>query len=99
MGTGKKETECKIEFTPTAIDDLSKTDQLARRRIFNRLAWIARNHDKIRHIPLKHLPKELSGLKKRREGDWRILYWYYPEKKIIRVYGARHRSTVYQKLR
>ncbi len=98
MGTGEKKAGCKVDFTPNALKDLAALDPPNRQRIFDRLSWMAQNHDRMKHEGLKHLPSELKGLKKRREGDYRILYFYYPKKKVIRIYGVSHRSIVYRQL-
>jgi mRNA-degrading endonuclease RelE of RelBE toxin-antitoxin system len=35
---------------------------------------------------------------KLRVGDYRILYWIYPAKKLVRIYRIQHRSEVYRSL-
>lgn len=44
------------------------------------------------------MPEDLAGLCKLRVGDYRILYWIYPPKKLIRLYRIQHRSEVYRQL-
>lgn len=99
MGKGEEKTRCKIEFTPSSLEDLAKLDLITRQRIFDSLSWMADHCDKIRHEGLSNLPKELVGLKKRRVGDYRVIYWYYRKEQIIRIYGVSHRSIVYKHLR
>ena len=43
-------------------------------------------------------PDDLAGLCKLRVGDYRILYWVYPAKKLIRIYRVQHCSEIYRQL-
>ena len=44
--------------------------------------------------------QRLSGRSecKLRVGDYRILYWIYPAKKLVRIYRIQHRSEAYRSL-
>jgi len=42
------------------------------------------------------MPTALSGLYKLRTGDYRILYWVYHDRDLVRLYRIQHRSEVYQ---
>ena len=44
------------------------------------------------------MPDDLAGLCKLRIGDYRILYWIYHDKKVVRIYRVAHRSDVYRDL-
>jgi mRNA-degrading endonuclease RelE of RelBE toxin-antitoxin system len=45
------------------------------------------------------MPKYLQGLCKRREGDYRILYWPDSRKKVIKIYSVIHRREDYKSIR
>jgi hypothetical protein len=50
------------------------------------------------HRRLVGMPSDLAGLCKLRISDYRILYWIYPAKKLVRIYRIQHRSEVYHHL-
>ena len=58
--------------------------------------WLAENAAVVVHRRLVGMPDDLAGLCKLRVGDWRILYWVYPAKALIRIYRIQHRSEVYR---
>ncbi|OHB75396.1 MAG: hypothetical protein A2Z34_04060 [Planctomycetes bacterium RBG_16_59_8] len=74
-------------------------DEPIRRRIADKIEWLAANAERTAHERLSHLPKHLRGLCKRREGDYRILYWLYQSLRTIKIYGVIHRSTEYDLLK
>ena len=89
----------RIEISPDALKELSGLDEPVKRRIADKIEWLSDNAERIAHHRLSNLPKPLRGLCKRREGDYRILYWLYPGRQLIRIYGIIHRSTEYDILR
>ena len=99
MEGSKKTIEYQVKFTEIALADIARLDVKIKKRIFDKIKWVAENHDSITHHPLKHLPEDLKGLRKRREGDYRILYWSYPDKKVIVIYSVIHRKSEYEILR
>lgn len=60
---------------------------------------IGENAGSIRHQQLAGLPENLKGLCRYRVGDYRVLYWLYPQRRELRVYGIIHRRTDYKILR
>lgn len=96
MGRSKKTDRCQIEVSSIATQSLKRLDARNRKYIYEKIGWIAKHHDQIEHHPLLHLPSHLKGLKKRREGDYRILYWYSPEVSLITIYDIIHRSSEYK---
>ena len=42
------------------------------------------------------MPEDLSGLCRIRVGDFRILYWIYPNQQRLSVYRIQHRREVYR---
>lgn len=99
MARSEKKTAFRVEISPDALKDISRLDQPIQQRIANKIDWIATHHDQIEHYRLSNLPKHLQGLCKRREGDYRILYWTYPPQRVIKIYGIIHRSTEYKILK
>ncbi|MDI6788838.1 MAG: type II toxin-antitoxin system RelE/ParE family toxin [Planctomycetota bacterium] len=89
----------KIAVSPDALKELSKLDAPVSRRLSDSIEWLAANADKIIHHRLSNLPEHLRGLCKRREGDYRIIYWVFPREQVIKVYGIFHRSTEYDMLK
>jgi len=63
-----------------------------------RIQWLAENAPGMVHRRLVGMPPDLAGLCKLRIGDYRILYWVYPSKKLLRIYRTQHRSEVYRSL-
>ncbi|MBI4713364.1 MAG: type II toxin-antitoxin system RelE/ParE family toxin [Planctomycetes bacterium] len=89
----------RIEISPDALKELVRLDEPTKRRIAGKIEWLSANADKITHHRLSNLPSHLRGLCKRREGDWRILYWLYPSQLVLKVYSVIHRSSGYDLLR
>ena len=89
----------RIEISPDALNELSNLDEPIKHRITDKIEWLAINALTVTHHHLTNLPRHLSGLCKRREGDYRILYWIYPNQRVIKIYGIIHRSTEYDILR
>jgi mRNA interferase RelE/StbE len=65
----------RIEISPDALKELSELDKPIKRRITDKIEWLAGNVLAVTHHHLTNLPRHLSGLCKRREGDYRILYY------------------------
>ena len=63
-----------------------------------KIQWLAANAAGMVHRRLVGMPEDLAGLCKLRVGDYRILYWVYPQKKLIRIYRIQHRAEVYRQL-
>lgn len=84
---------------PTAETQIGKLPKEIRSRIHQRLQWLEENAEEIIHHPLVGMPPHLAGICKLRCGDYRILYWKYPEQNLIEIFGVRHRREVYRKLR
>ena len=83
----------RLEFTPEAEVSLSKLDADVRKRVAKKLEWLADNFDHVSPEPLSH---ELAGKYKLRVGDYRVIYSFEEEKRIIQVYLIGHRSKIYR---
>jgi mRNA interferase RelE/StbE len=83
----------KVEFTPQALEDLSRLDAALSRRIAEKIDWLAAHFDQIR-------PETLTGpfaaLFKLRVGDWRVLYTLDAAQRTITIHVIDHRSRVYK---
>ncbi len=87
-----------VIFLPEAEEDLEKLDPPIRKRCLLKIAWLSSHPEMLGKKPLQNLPIDLKGLNSFTMGDWRILYWIYPAKNIIKIYGIQHRSSVYKHL-
>lgn len=88
----------RVEIGAQAEIQLGNLDSAIAESIERKILWLANNTTNIIHRRLVGMPKDLLGLCKLRVGDYRILYWVYPEKKLIRLYRIQHRAEVYRRL-
>lgn len=88
----------RIETGPKADAQLAQLDAAIGASVERKILWLGQNAEEMLHRRLVGMPAELSGLCKLRVGDYRILYWIYPEKKLVRIYRVQHRSEVYRDL-
>jgi mRNA interferase RelE/StbE len=82
-----------IRFVKDAVRDLEKLDKSTARRIVRKLDWLKENAETIQP---KGLRKNLAGLAKILEGDYRIIYEMIHSEKIIIIHFIGHRSEVYK---
>lgn len=83
----------KVEFTPEALEDLSRLDTSVAKRIADKIEWFHQNSE---HTINELLTGRFKGKYKLRVGDWRIIYSIDNTSKIITVYAVEHRSKVYK---
>lgn len=88
----------KVETTLEFEKDINNLSYEVALRILNKLQWLSRHPEILRH-PLKNLPKDLKNLQKYRVGDYRILLWVDHSKKSITLYGVEHRRSIYKRLK
>jgi mRNA interferase RelE/StbE len=81
-----------VEYEPEAFSDLEKLTQSVRKRVVNKINWLAENFDAISPQPLT---ADLSGFFKLRVGDYRVIYEFSREEKMIFIDRIRHRKEVY----
>lgn len=79
-----------VTFEPESITDLDLITDFIRLRILNKIEWLAINFEQITPLPLT---REWSGFYKLRVGDYRVIYEFDRESRIIIRVG--HRSEVY----
>ena len=90
--------EYQVIILPTAEADLESLATDARLGVIRRLEWLRVNSLSVIHHRLQNMPEDLAGLCRLRSGDYRILYWHYPTKNLLKVYRVQHRSEVYRNL-
>jgi mRNA interferase RelE/StbE len=81
-----------IEYEPEAISDLEKLTQTVRERVVKKINWLAENFDQVKP---QSLTADLSGFFKLRVGDYRVIYEFNHEEKIIFIDRIGHRREVY----
>lgn len=82
----------KQEYEPEAIAALAKLAQSVCDRILKKINWLACNLDQITPQPLTG---NLVGLYKLRVGDYRVLYSFSSEERIITIHLIGHRREIY----
>ena len=82
-----------LEFTPTAIADMSRLDDGTKRRIRDKLHWMADNAEAVSHTALTGQYRSMFRL---RIGDHRALYTYHRLERRIVVHFVNHRSEIYR---
>jgi mRNA interferase RelE/StbE len=87
-----------IEVGSKADAQLAELDSAIGASVERKIQWLAVNAAAMVHRRLVGMPDDLAGLCKLRVGDYRLLYWIYPAKKLIRIYRIQHRSEVYRQL-
>ena len=87
-----------IEIGPRAQTQFDALDPTLAASLERKIIWLGTNAENIVHRRLVGMPDELQGLCKLRVGDYRVLYWIYPQHKLIRLYRIQHRSEVYRSL-
>lgn len=81
-----------IEYEPEALADLERLTQAVRKRIIKKINWLGENFDQINP---QFLTADLSGFCKLRIGDYRVIYEFSREEKMIFIDRIRHRKEVY----
>jgi mRNA interferase RelE/StbE len=81
-----------VELLPQAINDLQRLDKPAAQRVVNKLRWLAENFDAVRP---ESLVGPLTGLRKLRVGDYRVIYEPDRENRLITVHLIGHRREIY----
>jgi len=81
-----------VEYTPESFADLEKLTPAIRDRIIKKIDWLADNFSEI--VP-QSLAANLAGFYKLRVGDYRIIYEFNREERVIFIDRIRHRREVY----
>ena len=88
--------EYQVIILPSAEADLARLSPDFREAVLRRLEWLRANADAMIHRRLQNLPDDLSGLCRLRYSDYRILYWHYSARGLVKIYRVQHRSEVYR---
>ncbi len=86
----------RIEVGSAADRQLADLDPAIGASVERKLLWLSENAEVMVHRRLVGMPDDLAGLCKLRVGDYRILYWIYHTRQLVRVYRIQHRSEVYR---
>ena len=86
----------RVEIGAHAEAQMSRLDATVAASIERKIIWLAVNADVVMHRRLVGMPDDLEGLCKLRVGDYRVLYWVYHDREVIRLYRVQHRSEVYR---
>ena len=89
----KKEYE--IILLPTAQKHMDSLDKPLIKKMITKIKWLSKHPELLGRQPLSGLPAELKGLCKYRVGDYRIIYRVNHGEAILKIYGVKHRSQVY----
>ena len=85
----------KVEFTKEAEKALSDIEKHIAQRIFKKIRWLAKNSEKINHIPLKG---QFAETYKLRVGNYRIIYTIKEDTpKILSILLVGHQREIYKK--
>jgi mRNA interferase RelE/StbE len=83
----------KLDFTDEGKADLASLDKIVAQRVLDKLKWFLQN---IEAVNFKPLEGNLSGLYKLRIGDWRIIYEFNHNDKVVTVHKVGHRKEIYK---
>jgi mRNA interferase RelE/StbE len=81
-----------VEYEPEAIASFKKIGSTDRNRILTKINWLAENFEEISPQPLT---ADLSGFYKLRVGDYRVIYEFNVEARILFIDQIGHRSEIY----
>jgi mRNA interferase RelE/StbE len=83
----------RVDFTPQALEDVSKLDRIISERVIKRLEWLSQNIELINPQALKG---KFQGMFKLVVGDWRVIYTADFSNKLVTVHLVGHRKEVYK---
>ena len=83
-----------IKLSKEAEKDLARLGGAVRKRVIDKLEWLATNFDSLLPFPLTG---EFSDFYKLRVGDWRIFYLVNWATHIINIEYIGHRNKSYKK--
>lgn len=83
-----------IELSEQAEKDLAVLDHFWRRRIIDKLNWLADNFDDVTPLPLS---ESWGGFFKLRVGDWRVIYKIDYSIYLLIVHYIDRRDKIYKR--
>lgn len=81
-----------VEFSPAALGDIEQLDRPLRRRILEKLRWLA---DRFDEVTPSLLHGDFREFYKLRVGDWRIAYTVHRGRRVIRAEYIDRRDQIY----
>ena len=83
----------KVDFTPQALEDISKLDRVVIERVTKKIEWLSGNLDVVSPQALKG---RFHGMFKLVVGDWRAIYTVDFTNKAITIHLIGHRKEIYK---
>jgi mRNA interferase RelE/StbE len=83
----------KVDFTPQALEDISKLDRSVIERVTKKIEWLSESFDAVSPQALKG---KFHGMFKLVIGDWRVIYTADLRNKLITVHLIGHRKEIYK---
>ena len=83
----------RVDFTPQALEDISKLDRVTIERITEKIEWLSESLDVVSPQALKG---KFHGMFKLVIGDWRAIYTADFPNKTITVHLIGHRKEIYK---
>lgn len=80
------------EYEPEAIASLKELSATNRKRIISKINWLAEKFEQITPQPLT---ADFSGFYKLRIGDYRVIYEFNTEERMLFIDKVGHRSEIY----
>jgi mRNA interferase RelE/StbE len=81
-----------IEFTAEGMIGLQTLTSTIQNRILRKIRWLSENFE---NLTPQALSADLSGLFKLRIGDYRVIYSFDPEVRLITIHKVGHRRDIY----
>ena len=78
---------------PRALGYLNSIDRSTARRIISKMTYLSENFESITPQPLAG---SMKGFYKLRIGDWRVIYDFNHEERMITVHRIGHRREIYE---
>lgn len=85
METPTRSMPYRIEVGRRADTQLAGLDAVIGASVERKIAWLAEHAGQMLHRRLVNMPPDLDGLCKLRIGDYRILYWIYHDRELVRL--------------
>lgn len=83
----------KVDFTPQALENITKLDRTVIERITKKVEWLSESLDVVSPQALKG---KFHNMFKLVVGDWRVIYTADFANKIITVHLIGHRKEIYK---
>lgn len=83
----------KVDFTPQALENITKLDRTVIERITKKVEWLSESLDVVSPEALKG---KFHNMFKLVVGDWRVIYTADFANKIITVHLIGHRKEIYK---